>query len=89
MTLLNAVEISFYYTFTREAISDETCGYKQKMYYGLIYCSYYTISMQIGYSLIVLLKQIKDFVDKQELPTEKIRRRNKKIVIVIWLVAFI
>ena len=69
MALLNAVEITFYYTFTRETISDEKCYYPQKMYYGVIYCAYYTISTQIGYSLIVLLKQIKDFVDKQELPS--------------------
>jgi len=69
MALLNAVEITFYYTFTLDTISEEKCFYPQKMYYGAIYLAYYTISTQICYSLIVLVKQIKNFVDKQELPS--------------------
>ena len=59
------------------------CGHKQKMYYGAIFCIFYTICVLVAYKFQFFFRQVSNFVRDGTLPTESTKRRNTIVLTLI------
>ena len=83
---LDAIDVTFMIGFDT-SMTEDKCGYKQKMYYGTIYCLFYVVCVLLAYKFQYFFRQISNFVKDGTLPTEKTIKRNYWIMMFICLFA--
>ena len=89
MLAINIVEIAYYWTYAY-LFNDEDydCAYEAKAYLATIYCLLYTICLYLSWQDQLFFRQVEHFVRKGILPSERSKRRNKMVAVLIELLAF-
>lgn len=70
----NMIEISYFFSYSKDMIQDNECGYDEKMYFAAISCCYYTICLSIAWHYQTFFRSIEKFVVLGHLPSKKSER---------------
>ena len=65
------------------------CSFENSLETGIAIIMYFNINFLVAWQLYAVTEDLFEFAINQMLPTEKIKRRNKKIYIFIWTFSII